>query len=425
MTLKDNIASIRGMHDITPANTLKWQRLENTLIETAKAFGYKEIRTPIVENSNLFKRSIGQETDIVNKEMYSFQDKNGDELTLRPEGTASCVRAMAQHSLLRSPGQKIWYLGPMFRHERPQRGRTRQFHQFGLETFGITQASIELELLSYCTLIWEKLGIADKVQLEINCLGSDECRATYKKELIKYFKQHKDKLSEEELKRLELNTLRILDSKNPVIIDLLPNAPKLSEYLNNEQQQHFKAITEGLKQLDIKYAVNPYLVRGLDYYSGTVFEITTSELGAQGTICAGGRYDNLVSKLSNNSMAATGFAMGLERILELMPEPQENKADIYVIAIDEKSQATANIITHRIRRELKQTCLLDHIQSNIKNKFKRAAASSAKIALVLGQDECENNTVTIKYLDDDKKQQCINNADIIDFIQTIFGDNNE
>ena len=425
MTLKDNIASIRGMHDITPANTLKWQRLENTLKEVAKIFGYKEIRTPIVENTNLFKRSIGQETDIVNKEMYSFQDKNGDEITLRPEGTASCVRAMSQHSLLRSPGQKVWYLGPMFRHERPQRGRLRQFHQFGLETFGITQASIELELLSFCALIWKKLDIADKVKLEINCLGTDECRSAYKKELIKYFKQHQDKLSQEELNRLELNPLRILDSKNPVITGLLPKAPKLSEYLNDEQQQHFKATTKGLEQLGIEYTINPHLVRGLDYYSGTVFEMTTTELGAQGTICAGGRYDNLVSKLSNNSTAATGFAMGLERILELMPEQQENNADIYIIAIDETAQTTANILAHKIRCELKQTCLLDHIQSNIKNKFKRAAASSAKIALVLGQDECENNTVTIKYLDDDKKQQCINNADIIDFIQTIFGDNNE
>lgn len=418
------LAAVRGMHDITPEKTTAWQSIEKVLQQTATNFGYNEVRTPIVEHSELFSRSIGTETDIVTKEMYAFDDRNGDKLTLRPEGTASCVRLAIKHDLLRSPGEKIWYNGPMFRHERPQKGRQRQFHQFGVEVFGLAATSIEVELISLCANIWHQLKITDKVQLEINHLGSKQDRENYKIALVAYFRQHEKLLSTDELQRLQLNPLRILDSKNEVIKELLINAPKLADFLSANAAAEFKALGLELDNLGIAYKINPFLVRGLDYYSALVFEWTTTELGAQGTICAGGRYDDLVANLGNINTPAIGFALGIERLILLTMDnlPLKEQPLSYVIALNENAVSTANKITHLIRTESKHICLQDHIDSSAKNKFKRAAKSNAKIAIIIGDDELAANSVTIKYLQQEQPQTIIKVVDLIAFITRLEGE---
>jgi histidyl-tRNA synthetase len=410
------------MHDITPDISFKWRFIEDILANTARNYGYLEIRTPILENSNLFCRSIGQETDIVNKEMYTFSDRNGDSVTMRPEGTASCVRAMLQTGLLRSAGQKIWYQGPMFRYERPQKGRTRQFHQFGLEAFGISSADIESEMLSYCDNVWQQLGIKDKLTLEINSLGTGECRTRYRSALVEFFSKHTDKLTEEEQIRLKNNPLRILDSKNPLIKELINNAPVLNDYISNEEKEKFNKLKAHLDAMNIKYKLNPYLVRGLDYYNGTVFEWTTTELGAQGTVCAGGRYDNLVGTLSTNgtSTPAFGFAMGLERILELVDVKDEQLSHIYLVAVDDGLDSHIWQLAHKLRTSLNLVVNVDLISSNIKNKFKRAANNKAKVVIILGSDELESGSYTIKFMDSGE-QKSINSDKLLDVLKNYFG----
>jgi histidyl-tRNA synthetase len=421
------LAAVRGMHDITPEKTTAWQSLEKILQKTATKFGYNEVRTPIVEHSELFLRSIGAETDIVTKEMYAFEDRNGDKLTLRPEGTASCVRLAIKHDLLRSPGEKIWYNGPMFRHERPQKGRYRQFHQFGVEVFGLATTSIEVELISLCHNIWSQLNIANKVQLELNHLGSKQDREQYKIALVDYFKEHENLLSEDELQRLQLNPLRILDSKNKVIGDLLIKAPKLADFLSDSAVNEFKALCLELDNIGIVYKINPFLVRGLDYYSALVFEWKTAELGAQDTICAGGRYDDLVANLGSINTPAIGFALGMERLISLSthnPLLKEQPLS-YIIALSENTDSEANKIAHLIRTETNAICLQDHIGGSAKNKFKRAAKSQAKIAIIIGDDELKNNNITIKYLQQEQPQTVIKVTELIPFITSIGAKENE
>lgn len=414
------IQSIRGMHDILPADSHRWQKLEKALAETANRIGYKEIRTPILEPLSLFQRSIGEETDVVGKEMYHFPDRNGDHLALRPEATASCVRAMLQHTLLRTPGQKIWYMGPMFRHERPQRGRTRQFHQFGLEAYGLENTSIECELLAFCHHMWHILGISHTVECTLNTLGTAACRARYKQALVSYFMAYQDQLSDAEQTRLANNPLRILDSKNPVIQALLPAAPTLADYIDPAEKQRFQALCDRLTQLGIPFRVDPYLVRGLDYYNGTVFEWVTDELGAQGTICAGGRYDNLVHQLGNQAVPATGFAMGLERIIELMPATPEPRPDIYLIALDTDCQSYMNGIMQTLLQQTNWHVIQDHMGGSAKNQFKRAAHSQAALALVVGPDERANAEIVVKSLAE-QTQTRITQSALLPHLTTYFG----
>ncbi len=315
--MSKTIKTLRGMHDVLPGQTPGWSRLESTLSQTARQYGYQEIRMPIVEQTALFSRGIGEVTDIVEKEMYTFDDRNGDSLTLRPEGTASCVRACLEHGLIHNQQRKLWYIGPMFRHERPQKGRYRQFHQFGVEAFGVNGAELDVELMLMASRIWQQLGITD-VQLQINTLGSSDARATHRAVLIEYLKSHADDLDEEARARLETNPLRILDSKNPAVQAVVAHAPALADYLDEADRENFAEVQHLLTAAGVSFVVNPRLVRGLDYYNRTVFEWVTESLGAQGTICAGGRYDGLVAQLGGKATPAAGFAMGLERLVELI-----------------------------------------------------------------------------------------------------------
>lgn len=414
------IQSIRGMHDLLPTDSYRWQHLENILRKSANRLNYQEIRTPIVEPLSLFQRAIGEETDVVGKEMYCFADRNGDHLALRPEGTASCVRAMLQHGQLRTPGQKIWYLGPMFRHERPQRGRTRQFHQFGLEAYGIDSTSIEVELLTYCYYIWQQLGIAHTVTLTLNTLGTSACRARYKAALVDYFNAHRNHLNEAELLRLTTNPLRLLDSKNPAVQALLPAAPQLSAYLDPEEQNRFQALCQHLTQLDIPYKTDPYLVRGLDYYNGMVFEWVTEALGAQGTICAGGRYDSLIGQLGKQAVPAIGFAMGLERILELIPASPPPQPDIYLIALDTQCQAAMCEIAQNLLQQTPLSIVQDHLGGSAKSQFKRAAQSKATLAIIMGPEEHASGHIRIKSLAEHTQTQIVQ-SDLVSHLTTYFG----
>lgn len=315
--------AVKGMNDCLPDKSPVWHFLENCLRETVAGYGYAEIRMPVLENTQLFCRSIGEVTDIVEKEMYTFVDKGEDSLTLRPEGTASCVRAGIQHGLLYNQQQRLWYMGPMFRRERPQKGRYRQFYQFGVETFGIQGPDIDVELIAMSARLWKKLGIDNQVELQINSLGSNQSREAYKDILVDYFSDNYALLDEDSQRRLKTNPLRILDSKNSALAEVIANAPKLSEHLDEESQQHFTELCQKLTSLGINYTVNPTLVRGLDYYNRTVFEWVTTDLGAQGTICAGGRYDGLVKQLGGQDTPGCGFAMGLERIILLLEQQSE------------------------------------------------------------------------------------------------------
>jgi len=404
--------SIRGMHDVLPDDTPAWQRLETALRETAAAYGYEEIRMPIVEQTALFARSIGEVTDIVEKEMYTFEDRNGDSLTLRPEGTAGCVRACLQHGIIHNQQRRLWYTGPMFRHERPQKGRYRQFHQFGVETFGVAGPELEIELIQMAAALWERLGIED-VRLEINTLGQPEARARHREVLIEYLEGHADQLDEEARRRLHENPLRVLDSKNPDIQPILEAAPKLSDYLDEESAADFHKTCALLDALGIPYRVNPRLVRGLDYYNKLVFEWVTESLGAQGTICAGGRYDGLVEQLGGRATPAAGFAIGIERLLSLAGTPADaGRADIYVVVPDPSRLGAALQLADRLRRTLagrRVQCNLDG--GSLKAQFKRADRSGAETALIV-EDEA-GGQVSIKPLRGDGEQQTVA-ADTLD-----------
>ncbi|MBE7215899.1 histidine--tRNA ligase [Shewanella benthica] len=407
------IQAIRGMNDILPTQSPLWQKLETVLRETVSAYGYSEIRTPIVESTDLFKRSIGEVTDIVEKEMYTFDDRNGDSLTLRPEGTASTVRAGNQHGLLYNQEQRLWYMGPMFRHERPQKGRYRQFNQFGVEVYGIGTADADAEVLMLSARLWEKLGITDHVTLELNTLGDPAERAAYREALIAYLEQFKEQLDEESQRRMYTNPLRVLDTKNPDVQALLVDAPELMDYLGEETRTHFSHLCELLDAVGIKYVINPRLVRGLDYYNRTVFEWVTTSLGSQGTVLAGGRYDGLVEQLGGKNTPAVGFAMGLERIV-LMLETLEltddipATVDVYVTAMGDASKIEAIKIAQALRSDLPGLRVMSHCGGgNFKKQMKRADKSGALIALVIGEDELASNQVAIKYLREKKEQALV------------------
>ncbi|MCW9059885.1 MAG: histidine--tRNA ligase [Gammaproteobacteria bacterium] len=400
--MANSIQAIRGMNDILPDQTPAWQYLEDRVRTVLHAYGYQEIRLPILEKTELFQRSIGEVTDIVEKEMYTFADRNGDSLTLRPEGTAGCVRAGIEQGLLYNQQQRLWYMGPMFRHERPQKGRYRQFHQVGVEVFGMTGPDIDAELILMTARMWRELGLRD-VTLQLNSLGTLEARGHYRAALVTYLEQHRGSLDEDSLRRLESNPLRILDSKNPDMQALIEAAPRLSDYLDEESKQHFTRLCALLDGAGLAYELNPRLVRGLDYYGRTVFEWVTTRLGAQGTVCAGGRYDGLVEYLGGRSTPAVGFAMGIERLIALLEESgvafPSVAPQVYLVTVGERAEAHGLILADRLRDALPGLrVLLNGGGGSFKNQFKRADKSGAQLALVLGDSELDAGEVGLKPL---------------------------
>ncbi|WP_396623292.1 histidine--tRNA ligase [Marinobacter sp. W-8] len=413
------IQAIRGMNDILPDQTPVWQYVESTVRRVLGQYGYQEIRMPVVEHTELFKRSIGEVTDIVEKEMYTFEDRNGDSLTLRPEGTAGCVRAAEEHGLLFNQTRRLWYTGPMFRHERPQKGRYRQFHQIGVECFGMAGPDIDAELLILTARLWSALGLSDHARLEINSIGTSDSRKVYRQALVAYLEQYQDKLDDDSKRRLTTNPLRILDSKDPATREILQGAPSLDDYLDDESRQHFEQLKAMLDAAGVAYTVNPALVRGLDYYGKTVFEWITDSLGAQGTICAGGRYDGLVEQLGGKPTVAVGFAMGLERLillletLELVPEHVNNQADVYVTVMGDQAVAPAMALAETLRNELPGRIVVSHCGGgSFKSQMKKADRSGARFAVILGENEIAQATAGLKPLRDDQPQQEVAQADL-------------
>jgi len=395
----ESIRSVRGMNDILPDVTPYWQSVEATLNKVLSSYGYQEIRFPIVEKTALFSRSIGEVTDIVEKEMYSFEDRNGDGLTLRPEGTAGCVRATMQNGLIHQT-QRLWYQGPMFRHERPQKGRYRQFHQVGVEAYGFNGPDIDAEMILMTARLWKQLGLTD-VTLQINSLGSTEARLAYRDILIAYFEANQDQLDEDSQRRLHTNPLRILDSKNPEMQMLNEAAPKLLDHLDDESRQEFTALCDALNEAGLSYEVNPRLVRGLDYYGKTVFEWVTDQLGSQGTICAGGRYDGLVSQLGGKGATAIGFAIGLERLILLLETtnslPEIKGIDAYIVAVGEAAAKQAPILAEQLRDQIPGFRLITHCGGgSFKSQFKQADRSKAQWTLILGEDEISQQVIGVK-----------------------------
>ncbi|HYN76380.1 MAG TPA: histidine--tRNA ligase [Lamprocystis sp. (in: g-proteobacteria)] len=404
--MSNQIAAIRGMHDVLPERIGTWQHIEDAARLCLSSYGYTEIRTPIVEITDLFKRSIGDVTDIVEKEMYSFTDRNGESLSLRPEGTASCVRAVIENGLLNQP-QRLWYRGPMFRHERPQRGRYRQFHQIGVEVFGLRGPDIDLEAILLTARLWHTLGIRG-LRLEINSLGDAAERAAYRDELTGFLEQHRDGLDADSQRRLPTNPLRILDSKSPETQAIVAAAPRLLDHLGEATRRHFETIRTGLHDAGVDCRVNPRLVRGLDYYNRTVFEWITDDLGAQGTVCAGGRYDGLVAQLGGRDTPAIGFALGVERLVELVESagaPPAPALDAYLVAVGERAQREAPVLAERLRDAAPSLRVMTHCGGgSFKSQFKRADKSGARYALVVGDDELDRGALGVKPLREEAEQ---------------------
>ncbi|SDJ83468.1 histidine--tRNA ligase [Microbulbifer yueqingensis] len=416
------LRAIRGMNDLLPADSPTWQYVESTLSELFARYGYSEIRTPLLEVTQLFSRAVGEATDIVEKEMYTFDDKSGDSVTLRPEGTAGTVRAGIQNNLLTTP-QRLWYFGPMFRYERPQKGRLRQFHQFGVEVFGIEGPDIDAEILIMTARLWRQLGVADHVRLQLNSLGNSESRAAYREALVAYLEERRDQLDEDSQRRLERNPLRILDSKNTQTQELLADAPCLLDFLDQESAAHFASLRQMLDAAGIEYEINPRLVRGLDYYGKTVFEWVTDSLGAQGTVCAGGRYDGLVEQMGGKPTPAVGFGLGVERLvlllqtLEVLPEALEQQVDAYLVAVGDV-QSAALTAAEQIRDSLPWLRLQTHCGGgSFKSQMKKADKSSADFALIIGEDEAAAGQVTVKFLRADEPQQTVAVADLAAVLQ--------
>lgn len=423
--MSKSIQAIRGMNDILPGETPRWQFVENVFRELMASYGYDEIRLPSLEKTELFKRSIGEVTDIVEKEMYTFEDRNGDNLTLRPEGTAGCVRACIQNGLLHNQTQRLWYMGPMYRHERPQKGRYRQFHQLGVETFGFDGPDIDAELIAMTARLWRKLGMAEEVSLEINSLGSAAARLAYRETLVRYLQQHREQLDEDSLRRLETNPLRILDSKNPDMQAMIEAAPKLLEHLDEESRRHFESLCATLDMMGIAYRVNHRLVRGLDYYSKTVFEWITDRLGAQGTVCAGGRFDGLVEQLGARSTPAMGFALGLERLVALLedkPLPDLSSPHAYLLLAGEQAEQRGRLLAEQIRDELPQLRLLVNCGGgSFKSQMKRADKSGARLALILGENEISNQQISVKDLRQEEEQRVMLMTELAGFLSKTWG----
>lgn len=421
------IQAIRGMNDILPEQSPVWQYVEGTVRKVLSQYGYQEIRMPVVEQTDLFKRSIGEVTDIVEKEMYTFEDRNGDSLTLRPEGTAGCVRAAEQHGLLFNQTRRLWYTGAMFRHERPQKGRYRQFHQIGVECFGMAGPDIDAELLVLTARLWRDLGLDDHTRLEINSIGTAEARRSFRSALVEYLSNYVDELDDDSKRRLESNPLRILDSKNARTQEILEQAPRLDDYLDDESREHFRTLRALLEAAGISYKVNPRLVRGLDYYGKTVFEWITDSLGAQGTVCAGGRYDGLVEQLGGKATVAVGFAMGLERLillletLDLIPASINGNADVYVTAMGEKAMGPALELAESLRNDMPSAIIISHCGGgSFKSQMKKADKSGARYALVLGENELASGTVGLKPLRSSDEQQDINTAELSSVLKNLL-----
>ena len=416
-----NIQAIRGMNDCSPTESPLWQWIEGQVRQVLSSYGYSEVRMPIVESTPLFARAIGEVTDVVSKEMYTFWD-NDEQLTLRPEGTAGCVRAAIEHGWIYNNEQRLWYMGPMFRHERPQKGRYRQFHQAGVEVFGIATPEIDAELIILTARLWKALGIDQHVSLQLNSIGSLEARANYRSALVAFLENHQDLMSEEEKERL----VRILDTKNQALQDVLDGAPKLLDYLDDESREHFAQLCGLLDAVGIQYEINPKLVRGLDYYNKTVFEWVTSALGAQGTVCGGGRYDGLVEQLGGHATSGVGFAMGLERLVLLVQEvnksiPVKSAVDIYVVYQGEGTTLAAFQLAEKLRSELPHLSTMLHCSGgNFKKQFRRADKSGATLALVLGESEVQNNQVVVKHLLGEAEQQTIDVDNLIEHIKAQF-----
>lgn len=419
--MAQSIQAVRGMNDFLPPETYLWQHVEDAIRQTIQSFGYHEIRFPIVEKTELFKRSIGEATDIVEKEMYTFLDRNQESLTLRPEGTASCVRACLEHGILHNQTRKLWYGGPYFRHERPQKGRYRQFHQIGAEVFGLAGPDIDAELIVLSAHIFERLNIRDHLKLQINTLGTKVARDAYRQVLVAYFRDHQHELDEDSLRRLERNPLRILDSKNPAMQSLILGAPKLMDHLDDGSKQHFEMLQALLKGANIPFEVNPCLVRGLDYYTNTVFEWVTTDLGAQGTLCAGGRYDQLVEQLGGRPTPALGFAIGMERTVLLLKEtqnvPTEPYYHGYIITDGDAAFAQGLKMAEHLRKAIPALRLLQHCGGgSLKNQFKKADKSQAAYAVIIGEDELKTGQVSVKNLRQDVPQQSLH----LDELTTFF-----
>ena len=420
------IQAIRGMNDCLPTETPLWQWVENKLRSVLASYGYAEIRMPIVESTPLFARAIGEVTDVVEKEMFTFNDRDEESITLRPEGTAGCVRAGIEHGLLYNQEQRLWYMGPMFRYERPQKGRYRQFHQMGVEIFGIPNPEIDAELIMLTARLWKDLGIFDHVTLQLNTIGSLDARKNYRQALVDFLQNHLDVLDEDCKRRLTTNPLRILDSKNQAVQAVLNDAPKLHDYLDEESREHFAQLCALLDAVGIRYEVNQKLVRGLDYYNKTVFEWVTSALGAQGTVCGGGRYDGLVEQLGGHATSGVGFAMGLERLVLLVQEVNQAVAlpsavDIYVVFAGEGTTLAAFELAEKLRSELPHLRTMTHCSGgNFKKQFKRADKSGAKFALVIGESEVQNQQVVVKDLLSGAEQQTLALNDVVEYLKNIF-----
>ncbi|AQQ68464.1 histidine--tRNA ligase [Microbulbifer agarilyticus] len=416
------LRAIRGMNDLLPTQSPVWQYVESTLSELFARYGYSEIRTPLLEATQLFARAVGEATDIVEKEMYTFDDKSGDSVTLRPEGTAGTVRAAIQNNLLIQP-QRLWYFGPMFRYERPQKGRLRQFHQFGVEVFGIEGPDIDAEILMMTARLWKQLGVSEHVSLQLNSLGNSESRAAYRDALVEYLSARKDQLDEDSQRRLERNPLRILDSKNPDTQALLADAPCLLDFLDDESRTHFDQLRAFLDATGVTYEVNPRLVRGLDYYGKTVFEWVTDSLGAQGTVCAGGRYDGLVEQMGGKPTPGVGFGLGVERLvllletLEVLPDALDQQVDAYMVAVGDV-QSAALAAAEQLRSDLPWLRLQTHCGGgSFKSQMKKADKSNADYALIIGEDEAAAGQITVKSLRADVEQQTVAVAELAKILQ--------
>ena len=422
--MANTIQAIRGMNDLLPEQSPAWQQVEAVIRRVAASYGYSEIRMPVLESTQLFKRSIGEVTDIVEKEMYTFDDRNGESVTLRPEGTAGCVRAGNQHGLLYNQIQRLWYMGPMFRYERPQKGRYRQFHQFGIETFGLESADADAEVILLSARLWREFGLADQVELQLNSLGSNEARANYRDALKAYLSDYESELDDDSKRRLESNPLRILDSKDEKTQKILEGAPSLSEYWDAESKEHFEQLTARLEAAGISYTLNERLVRGLDYYNRTVFEWVTTALGAQGTVCAGGRYDGLVEQLGGKATPAVGFAMGMERLVLLLQEQGKltprRVVDAYLMPLGEEAELNAPRIAEQLRNELPELRLVSHCGGgSMKKQMKKADKSGAQVALIIGADEIAQQLVTVKPLRTAEEQQTLGWQALIEFLQPL------
>jgi histidyl-tRNA synthetase len=407
------IQAIRGMNDILPDQSSVWLYLEKTVADVVKSYGYQQIRFPIVENTDLFKRGVGETTDIVEKEMYTFDDRNGESLTLRPEGTASCVRAADQAGLLFNQVQRLWYTGPMFRYERPQKGRYRQFHQIGVESFGMSSADIDAELIILSARLWQKLGLLEHVELQLNTIGLASEREAFKVALVEYLTEFKDQLDEDSQRRLVSNPLRILDSKDESTQSVLKGAPNLEDFIGEESQAHFNRLQAILKANNVPYIINHRLVRGLDYYGKTVFEWVTSHLGSQATICAGGRYDGLVEQLGGKSTPAVGFAMGIERLvllldtLELIPTAAKFSTDVFVTSMGDDAEIASFVLAESIRAIDSSRVVLRHCGGgSFKNQMKKADKSEARFTIILGQDEIDQGVCLIKDMSTGEQHAC-------------------